>query len=123
MEAAPFIRWRAENTTLALVATNARLTKPRVTKVAQMAHVGIARAVYPVHTSVDGDLVFAASIGGPAGETTDELSDALPDVPVSSTAVPDIIGAWGARVVAEAVVRAVFSAKGTPDLPAASEGY
>ena len=123
MEAAPFIRWRAENTTLALVATNARLTKPGVTKVAQMAHDGIARAVYPVHTSVDGDLVFAASIGGPAGEATDELSDALPDVPVSSAAVPDIIGAWGARVVAEAVVRAVFSAKGTPDLPAASEGY
>jgi L-aminopeptidase/D-esterase-like protein len=123
MEAAPFIRWRAENTTLGVVATNAPLTKPGVTKVAQMAHDGLARAVYPVHTSVDGDLVFAASVGGPAGGTTGELSDALPDVPARSTAVPDIIGAWGAHVIAEAVVRAVLVAKSTPDLPAVSDVY
>jgi L-aminopeptidase/D-esterase-like protein len=106
MEAEPFMKW-GENTTLAIVATNARLTKPAVTKVAQMAHDGLARAVYPVHTSIDGDVVFAASIDGPTGEFV--------------TSSPDIVGAWGAHVVAEAIVRAILSAKGTPDLPAASE--
>jgi L-aminopeptidase/D-esterase-like protein len=121
MEAAPFMRWGEENTTLAIVATNARLTKPGATKVAQMAHDGLARTVYPVHTSIDGDVVFAASIGGSTDEAAGELSDALPDVPVSAAVVPDIVGAWGARVVADAVVRAVRSAKGTPDLPAASD--
>ena len=106
MEAEPFMK-RGENTTLAIVATNARLTKPAVTKVAQMAHDGLARAVYPVHTSIDGDVVFAASIEGLPGESV-----------VSS---PDIVGAWGAHVVAEAIVRAILSAKGTPDLPATSD--
>ena len=106
MEAEPFMKW-GENTTLAIVATNARLTKPAVTKVAQMAHDGLARAVYPVHTSIDGDVVFAASIDGPTGEFV--------------VSFPDIVGAWGAHVVAEAIVRAILSAKGTPDLPAASE--
>jgi L-aminopeptidase/D-esterase-like protein len=113
IEAAPFLQW-GENTTLAIVATNASLTKPAVTKVAQMAHDGLARAVYPVHTSVDGDVVFAASIAGPATPV-----GGLPDRSVA--AAPDIVGAWGANVVAEAIVRAVLSAKGTPDLPAASD--
>jgi L-aminopeptidase/D-esterase-like protein len=106
MEAEPFMQW-GENTTLAIVATNARLTKPAVTKVAQMAHDGLARAVYPVHTSIDGDVVFAASIDG------------LPGQSIASS--PDIVGAWGAHVVAEAIVRAILSAKGTPDLPAISD--
>lgn len=108
MEAAPFMRW-GENTTLAIIATNARLTKPAVTKVAQMAHQGLARTVFPVHTSVDGDVVFAASVSEPT------------DGPIAVAAAPDIVGAWGARVVVEAIVRAVLSAKGLPDLPAASE--
>ena len=119
-EAARFARW-GENTTLAIVATNAHLTKPAVTKVAQMAHDGLARTVSPVHTSVDGDAVFAASIGGPPGGASGETPDELPDVPTGVAAAPDVVGTWGARIVAEAVVRAVLSAKGTPDLPAASE--
>jgi L-aminopeptidase/D-esterase-like protein len=94
-------RW-GENTTLGVVATNARLTKPQATKVAQMAHDGLARTIEPVHTSVDGDVVFAASAGG-----------------LDSS--PDVVGAWGARVVAEAVLRAVRSASGTAELPAVSE--
>jgi L-aminopeptidase/D-esterase-like protein len=88
-----------------------------------MAHDGLARTVYPVHTSIDGDVVFAASVGEPTGRAAGGLPDALPDVPVSAAAIPDIVGAWGARVIAEAIVRAVRSAKGTPDLPAASEVY
>jgi L-aminopeptidase/D-esterase-like protein len=121
IEAAPFTRW-GENTTLVVVATNACLGKPGVTKVAQMAHAGLSRTVYPVHTSVDGDTVFAASIGGPTDEAPEDIPDELPEAPEDVVAAaPDIVGAWGARVVADAVVRAILSAKGTPDLPNASE--
>ncbi|MGH3086972.1 MAG: P1 family peptidase, partial [Rubrobacteraceae bacterium] len=55
-EAATRLRW-GRNTTLCVVATNARLAKTEVTKVAQMAHDGLARAIQPVHTTVDGDAV------------------------------------------------------------------
>ena len=112
-EAARFMRWGAENTTLAVVATNARLAKPQVTKIAQMAHDGLARTVSPVHTSVDGDLVFAASVGGAA--------DGTAGVPPGVPAAPDVVGAWGARVVERAVLNAVRSARGIPGFPGASE--
>jgi L-aminopeptidase/D-esterase-like protein len=94
-------RW-GENTTLGVVATNARLTKPQATKVAEMAHDGLARVIEPVHTSVDGDVVFAAAVG---------------DEEVAT----DVVGAWGARVISEAVLRAIRFARGRHDLPAASE--
>lgn len=100
-EAADRLRW-GENTTLGIVATNARLTKPQVNKVAQMAHDGLARAVFPVHMTVDGDVVFAASTGG---------------VEVA----PDIVGAWGARVMEEAIVRAVLAAESIAGLPSARD--
>jgi L-aminopeptidase/D-esterase-like protein len=116
-EAARFMRWgegeTSGNTTLAIVATNARLTKPSATKVAQMAHDGLARTISPVHTSVDGDTVFAASVGGSAGNSATGS--------VAVTASADVVGSWGARMVAEAVLRAVRSAKGMPGIPAASE--
>ncbi len=95
------MRW-GQNTTLGIVATNARLTKPEATKVAQMAHDGLARAVYPVHTSVDGDAVFVASVGGV--ETA-----------------PDVVGAWGARMMQESILRAVRVAKGVPGFPSVTE--
>ena len=58
---------RGANTTIAIVATNARLTQARAQRMAVAAHDGIARAVVPSHTPFDGDLVFAASSGaGPA---------------------------------------------------------
>ena len=100
-EAASRMRW-GENTTLGIVATNARLTKPQAVKVAQMAHDGLARAVHPVHTTVDGDVVFAASAGGVEAST-------------------DVVGAWGARVMQEAIVRAVLQAEGLAGLPAARD--
>ena len=114
-EAARHMRWGVENTTLAVVATNARLTKPQVTKIAQMAHDGLARTISPVHTSIDGDLVFAASVGGPADGGRPS------SVPPGVAAAPDVVGAWGARVVERAVLRAVRSARGIPGLPGASE--
>ena len=51
------------NTTIAVVATNATLDKVQMTKIAQMAHDGMARAINPVHTLWDGDTVFAAATG------------------------------------------------------------
>lgn len=104
-EAAARMRW-GENTTLGIVATNARLSKPQVNKVAQMAHDGLARTIYPVHTTVDGDVVFAASVG--------EVST-VPDV------VPDVVGSWGAHVMQEAILRAVGIAVGVPGIPSLSE--
>ena len=50
-----------ENTTIALVATDAMLTKAQAKRLAIMAHDGLARAIYPVHTPLDGDIVFAAA--------------------------------------------------------------
>lgn len=100
-EAAERMGW-GENTTLGVVATNAALTKHAANKVAQMAHDGLARAVEPVHTTVDGDVVFAAS----AGEVE---------------AATDIVGAWGARVMQEAILRGVRAAEGVPGIPSLSE--
>ena len=116
-EAARFMRW-GENPTLGVVATNAHLSKPAATKVAQMAHDGLASTVSPVHTSIDGDLVFAASVGGPP---EGEAADGPLKGPVGVAAAPDVVGAWGARVLAEAVVRAVRSTDSFPGLPATKD--
>jgi L-aminopeptidase/D-esterase-like protein len=92
-----------ENTTIGVVATNAALTKSQARKVAQMAHSGLARAIAPSHTPVDGDTIFA-------------LATALQgERPVGT------IGALAAEAMAEAIVRAVRSATGLPGLPAARD--
>ena len=90
-----------QNTTLGVVATNARLTKAQATKVAQMAHDGLARAISPVHTPFDGDTLFVLATG-------------------TDTRPPDIatIGALAAEVVADAVVRAARQATSVPGYPA-----
>lgn len=90
------------NTTLGVVATDAALTKAQATKVAQMAQDGLARAIRPVHTPFDGDLVFALSLGDRKGNVGQ-------------------VGAAAARVLAEAVVRAVRKARGLHGVRAASE--
>ena len=76
------------NTTIGVVGTNAALSPTEVTKVAQMAHDGLARTIRPVHTMSDGDTIFALSIG-------------THDTPVNT------VGAIAAEVMAEAVCRAV----------------
>jgi L-aminopeptidase/D-esterase-like protein len=91
----------AEQTTLAVVATNATLTKAQASKVAQMAHDGLARSIYPIHTPVDGDTVFALATGSHAAEPNLLLT-----------------GSLAAEVTAEAVLRAVRAATGLPGLPA-----
>ncbi len=92
------------NTTIAVVATNAALTQAEATRVARMAHDGLARSIYPAHTPNDGDTVFALATGAFDGE-------------VRLT----VVGALAADVLAEAIVRAVRAATGLPGLPAAAE--
>jgi len=93
----------AQNTTIGVVATNARLTKVQATKVAQMAHDGLARAIYPAHTMGDGDTIFALATGR------------IDNNDVSR------IGALGADVMTEAIVRAVRAAESIPGYPAARD--
>ena len=76
------------NTTIGVAGTNAALSPTEITKVAQMAHDGLARTICPVHTMSDGDTIFALSIG-------------THDAPVNT------VGVIGAEVMAEAVCRAV----------------
>ena len=90
-----------ENTTLGVVATNAVLTKAQAKKMAEMAHDGFARAIFPSHTMGDGDAIFALATGTHAADVNMTL-----------------VGALGADVMAEAILRAVREATGLPDIPA-----
>ena len=80
-----------ESTVIGVVAANGALNKAQATKVAQMAHDGVARAVNPAHTMFDGDTIFALATGEVAAD-------------------PTVVGAYAAEAVAEAIRRAVQSA-------------
>ena len=90
------------NTTLAVVITNASFDKAQLCKIAGMAHDGYARSIHPVHTSADGDSIYAVSVG-------------------SVRADQDLVGALSAEVVSEAILRAVFHAEGACGLPSAGD--
>jgi L-aminopeptidase/D-esterase-like protein len=90
-----------ENTTIGLVATNAKLTKAEVSRMALMGDDGYARAIFPSHTMGDGDTVFSLATGKWDG--TADLS---------------IVGALAADVMARALVQAVTQATGLPNIPA-----
>jgi L-aminopeptidase/D-esterase-like protein len=96
------------NTTLVVVATDAALTKAQARHLAVMAQDGLARAIFPVHSALDGDLVFAAATG----------RHALANPPFDLTA----IGSAAALVVARAIARAVYESAALP-LPGALPGY
>lgn len=87
------------NTTIGIVATNARLTKEGANKVAQMAHDGFAMAIRPVHTMWDGDTIFALAVG----EREADMS---------------VVGAVAAQVMARAIVRAAQKATSLAGVPA-----
>ena len=87
------------NTTLGVILTNARFDKAQLCKIAGMGHDGYARAIRPVHTSADGDSLYAVSLGDVAADQ-------------------DVVGALAARVVAEAILRAV-RVRGAYGLPGA----
>ncbi len=89
-----------ENTVIGVVLTNAKLTKIQATKVAQMAHDGLARTIRPAHTMFDGDTIFTLA----RGEVETDVS---------------IVGALAAEVFSEAIVGAALNAQGLGGLPAA----
>lgn len=86
------------NTTIGVVAVNAKLTKAEAKKIAQIAQNGLARTIYPVHTMLDGDTVFALATGGGA-------------YPV------DLIGSLAAQVMEEAIIVAIKSADKVSGIP------
>jgi L-aminopeptidase/D-esterase-like protein len=88
------------NTVIGVVATNAALDLAEVSFVASMAHDGIARSVRPAHTLFDGDAIFALAAGKVEADA-------------------NLVGAYAAEVVAEAIVRGVRAAQGIPGIPAA----
>jgi L-aminopeptidase/D-esterase-like protein len=93
-----------QNTSIGVVATNVAMTKAEATKVAQMAHDGLARAIRPVHTPWDGDTLFALSAG------TVKLDQATL-----------VVGSLAAEAVSRAVVRAVTTATGLPGYPSVAD--
>ena len=96
----PPVKGHDANTTIAIVATDAALTQAQATRMAIAAHDGMARAIYPSHTPMDGDLVFAAATGARA------LADPL--------RVPLMLGHLAALCLARAIARGVHAATPAP---------
>src|SRR5450755_315774 len=88
-----------ENTTLAVVVTDAELTRPQAKRLAMIAQTGFARAIYPVHAPLDGDVLFAAATG---------------EKPVDPLAGLTELGMVAANVVARAIARGVYTAAALP---------
>jgi L-aminopeptidase/D-esterase-like protein len=88
-----------ENTTLAVVVTDAVLTKPQAKRLAMIAQTGFARAIYPVHAPLDGDVVFAVATGEKAIDPLVGLTE---------------LGMVASNVVARAIARGVFAASALP---------
>jgi D-aminopeptidase len=89
-----------ESTTLVVVATNAMLTKAQAERLAVMAQTGVARAIYPVHTPLDGDILYAAATGRkPLADPLRALSG---------------LGTLAANTVARAIARAIYEAEALP---------
>ena len=90
------------NTTLAVLATNGDFDKTQLCKIAGMGHNGYARSIHPVHTSADGDSIYAVSVGNIKADI-------------------DLVGTIGADVISEAIIRAVESATSAYGIPASSD--
>ncbi len=89
----------ASNTTLGVIATNANLSKKELHRVAQIAHTGLAKVISPLHTTFDGDLIFAISLGTGKGDV-------------------NTVGLLGEMVLIDSVKRAVTKANGLGVIPA-----
>jgi L-aminopeptidase/D-esterase-like protein len=92
----------AANTTLAVVASNARFSKAQAKKVAMMSHNGLVRVINPVHTGWDGDTVFALA----TGEVEADMN---------------LVGILSQEVLAEAIIRAVWAAESVPGIKSARD--
>ena len=95
-------RFVVNNTTLGVIITNARFHKPSLCKIAGLGHDGYARSIRPVHTSLDGDSIYAVSVG-------DVIADR------------EVVGLLAADVISEAITRAVSSAESAYGFPSAKE--
>jgi L-aminopeptidase/D-esterase-like protein len=91
-----------ESTIIGIVATNARLNKEEANKIAQMAHDGLARTICPAHTMLDGDTIFSLATGQRRADV-------------------NTVGAFAAEAFAQAILRAVRTARSAGGLPAASD--
>ncbi|MBQ6602155.1 MAG: P1 family peptidase [Eubacterium sp.] len=90
------------NTTIGIIVTNARFSKAQLCKIAGMGHDGYARSIHPVHTTLDGDSIYAVSAGGVRADQ-------------------DVVGMIGAEVMSEAIMRAVRAAESAYGYPSATE--
>lgn len=90
------------NTTIGIIITNAKFDKAKLNKIASMTHNGYARAIRPVHTSADGDSIFAMSVGQVAADM-------------------DMVGTLAADVMAEAILRGVRAAESAYGYPAVKD--
>lgn len=90
--------FKGSNTTIGVIATNAKLTKPQATKVAMMGHDGYARTIHPIHTMYDGDTVFCMATGGVETDLT-------------------TVGSIAAHVMAMAVVNGIKAAESAYGIP------
>ena len=97
----------SENTTIAAVVTDAVLTKPQAKRLAMIAQTGFARAIYPVHAPLDGDVVFAAATG---------------EKPIDPLVGLTELGTVAANVIARAIARGVYEATALP-LPGAQPSW
>ena len=93
---------RNTNTTIGAIFTNGAFDKSQLTKIAGMTHNGYARTIRPVHTTADGDSIYAVSVG-------------------KETADLNVVGTIAAYIMGKAINRAVLAAEGLGDLPAARE--
>lgn len=91
-----------ENTTLGVVLTNASFRKSNLCKIADMAHDGMARSIRPIHTTADGDSIYAVSLGNVAADQ-------------------DVVGSIAAHVISEAILRAAYSAETDYGYPSAKD--
>lgn len=88
-----------QNTTIGAIVTDAQLTKAQVHRLAVMTSTGFARAIYPVHAPLDGDIIFAAATGAKPIEPLIELTE---------------LGTLAANVMARAIARGVYEATALP---------
>ncbi|MBV44313.1 MAG: peptidase T4 [Rhodobiaceae bacterium] len=97
------------NTTIGIIATNAKLSPKEAKRIAIMAHTGMSRAIRPIHTPVDGDIIFVVSTNSYIKETT------FQDI--------NILGELGARVCSRSISRAIYEAESLFDMISWKEKY
>jgi len=90
------------NTTIAIIITNAKFDKTKLCKIAAMGHDGYARSIRPIHTTADGDSIYAVSTGNVKADI-------------------DVVGTLGSKVISEAILRAVDSAESAYGYKAAKD--